>query len=614
MSTDAVPNTSAQKPEETSAQNKAQTRLEVQFRTSPKLWDKKAKSGAKIKKKSFRVEKYPDLRSRYVDPLLPEQEKLLQQTVKELMEPGKGIWAVDDSIRLLDSKLNKICLEPTEDNRRRYLEMLMSAGHAVSSYLSGAIFRENVIDQKGYRGKRLLAFVKEAGLKLGIRVDRTLVRLTGTIGEWVTEGLDNYEDVCGRLKSLGAEFVMWRCVYTTSGVGTPSRLVLQVNSSTLSNFASVSQRMGLVPVLSVDVLWLAGAAETSSDSQNVLRQVLTSLFKALQDYHVFLEGVILRVSTVYFPQESPLIIGELTLMVLNEALPPALGGIVLSSQQDLTKSLAILDAVNKCPIKKLTILSFCFSNVIQEGLAEIWAGNDKNVTKSKEELVRRLKSCSVASMECRDIPSPECLDIPSPECLDIPSAECRDIPSPECLDIPSPECLDIPSPECLDIPSPECLDIPSPECRDIPSPECLDIPSPECLDIPSPECRDIPSPECLDIPSPECRDIPLPECLDIPSPECLDIPSPECLDIPSPECRDIPSPECLDIPSPECLDIPSPECLDIPSPECRDIPSPECLDIPSPEFLDIPSPECRDIPSPECLDIPSPECLDIPSP
>ncbi|KAH9503550.1 hypothetical protein Btru_068166 [Bulinus truncatus] len=205
--------------------------------------------------------------------------------------------------------------------------MLMSAGHAVSSYLSGTIFRENVIDQKGYRGETFAGLCQ---------------------GSWTQTG------------DSGAP---GKQQYSVHGLnGTFNQQVLQVNSSTLSNFASVSQRMGLVPVLSVDVLWLAGAAETSSDSQNILREVLTSLFKALQDYHVFLE-------------------------------------IVLSSQQDLTKSLAILDAVNKCPIKKLTILSFCFSNVIQEGLAEIWAGNDKNVTKSKEELVRRLKGPTQANIE-----------------------------------------------------------------------------------------------------------------------------------------------------------------------------------------------------------------------
>uniref|UniRef100_A0A2C9KLJ4 fructose-bisphosphate aldolase n=1 Tax=Biomphalaria glabrata TaxID=6526 RepID=A0A2C9KLJ4_BIOGL len=379
-----------------SLSHKGHTKPEVQFKTTPRLNDRKTKPAPKLKKKPLRLEKYPELRIRFVEPLLADQEQTLQKTVKELMEPGKGILSVDDSIRLLEKKLKQVFAEPKEDDRRRYLEMLLGANHHMRLYLSGVVFREKVIDQRGYMGRRLVTIVKEAGLKLGIRVDRALVRIPGTLGEWATDGLDTYEDTCARLKNIGAEFVMWRCVYTTTGLITPSNLALQVNSNTLARFASISQKMGLVPIVAVEVLWEPG--QSAEDCQNVVRQILSSLFKSLQEHQVFIEGTIVRVPAIYLPNYTAQTIADVTMKVVNQTLPPAIGGLYFSSLKDLSLSLVVLDAINKCPIKKPTIISFCFSNVIQEGVLDIWGGNDKNVTKVIDELLRRFKSCSIAAM------------------------------------------------------------------------------------------------------------------------------------------------------------------------------------------------------------------------
>ena len=65
--------------------------------------------------------------------------------------------------------------------------------------------------------------------------------------------------------------------------------------------------------------------------------------------------------------------------------------VLLARDEDLCMSLAILNHIQNCPIKKPFFVSFCFSRVIQEGVASVWAGQNKNLNKAREELMRRAK-------------------------------------------------------------------------------------------------------------------------------------------------------------------------------------------------------------------------------
>ncbi|CAL1538595.1 unnamed protein product, partial [Lymnaea stagnalis] len=98
--------------------------------------------------------------------------------------------------------------------RRRYNEVLLGGGPVLSNYLSGVLVKEEVVRQLAYMGKRLLTMIKEAGVKLGIRADNGVVPLYGTPGEWSTQGLDGLEEACKRYRAMGAEFALWRCVYS----------------------------------------------------------------------------------------------------------------------------------------------------------------------------------------------------------------------------------------------------------------------------------------------------------------------------------------------------------------------------------------------------------------
>ena len=51
----------------------------------------------------------------------------LQQTANEMVAPGKGILAADESSGTIKKRFDSIGVESTEDNRRAYREMLFTS-------------------------------------------------------------------------------------------------------------------------------------------------------------------------------------------------------------------------------------------------------------------------------------------------------------------------------------------------------------------------------------------------------------------------------------------------------------------------------------------------------
>jgi fructose-bisphosphate aldolase, class I len=87
--------------------------------------------------------------------------------------PGKGILAMDESNGTCGKRLDSIGVENTEDNRRSYRELLVTAP-GLGDYISGAIMFEETLYQSASTGKTMVEELNAQGIMPGIKVRPTL--------------------------------------------------------------------------------------------------------------------------------------------------------------------------------------------------------------------------------------------------------------------------------------------------------------------------------------------------------------------------------------------------------------------------------------------------------
>src|SRR5271169_149615 len=136
----------------------------------------------------------------------------LQATVRDLVQEGKGILAADESQPTIAKRFQAIGLEATEENRRAYRSLLLTAP-GLGQYLSGVILFEETLGQKASDGTPLPLAAQRQGIVPGIKVDKGTTALANAPGDLVTQGLDGLADRLRAYKGLGARFAKWREVY-----------------------------------------------------------------------------------------------------------------------------------------------------------------------------------------------------------------------------------------------------------------------------------------------------------------------------------------------------------------------------------------------------------------
>lgn len=94
--------------------------------------------------------------------------------------------------------------------------------------------------QKTKDGRRFVDVVRDAGVIVGIKVDKGVVNLPGTNGETTTQGLDGLAERCAKYYAEGARFAKWRSVLKIdAATGCPSQLSIDENAEVLARYAAI---------------------------------------------------------------------------------------------------------------------------------------------------------------------------------------------------------------------------------------------------------------------------------------------------------------------------------------------------------------------------------------
>ncbi|MEA2588070.1 MAG: fructose-bisphosphate aldolase, class, partial [Actinomycetota bacterium] len=177
----------------------------------------------------------------------------LATTAQEMVAPGKGILAADESVATISKRFAALGIESTFETRRQYRELLLTAPD-ISTYVSGVILYDETLRQGLTDGTPFADILNKSGIFPGIKVDTGAKPLAGAPGETITEGLDGLRERIAEYVDLGARFAKWRAVITVAGDGRPTRNAIATNAHALARYAALCQEGGLVPIVEPEVL------------------------------------------------------------------------------------------------------------------------------------------------------------------------------------------------------------------------------------------------------------------------------------------------------------------------------------------------------------------------
>lgn len=316
----------------------------------------------------------------------------LEQVARAMVAPEKGILAADESTGTIQKRLTSIQVESTEENRRRYRELLLTTP-GLGKNISGVILYDETLRQKSGDGTPFPQVLEDAGVLPGIKVDTGAKPLPGFPEETITEGLDGLRDRLQEYRGLGAKFAKWRAVVRI-GQDLPTDFAVLANAHGLARYAALCQEAGIVPIVEPEILM--DGDHTIERSEEVHMEVLSTVFKQLIEHRVHLPGTVLKPSMVVSGSEAAKKadvkeVAKRTVRVLRATVPAAVPGIAFLSggqtPQEATEHLQAMNALGPHPWE----LTFSYGRALQEPVLAAWKGDDKNHEPAQEALAHRAR-------------------------------------------------------------------------------------------------------------------------------------------------------------------------------------------------------------------------------
>ena len=316
----------------------------------------------------------------------------LSATAHAMVAPGKGILAMDESHPTCKKRFDTLDIEFTEENRRAYRDMLVTAA-GLGDHVGGAILFDETLRQKLLDGTPFPQHLNSIGIVPGIKVDKGAKDLAGHPGEKVTEGLDGLRERLTEYAELGARFAKWRAVITI-GDGLPSEACLEANAHGLARYAALCQEADLVPIVEPEVLM--NGEHDIARSYEVTVRALEVTFDQLARQGVWLEGIVLKPSMVISgdrcaEQADVETVAARTVECLKKTVPAAVPGIAfLSGGQSDEEASAHLNAINQHPDLPWAV-TFSYGRALQQQAMKSWGGAEANRGTGQDAIAKRAR-------------------------------------------------------------------------------------------------------------------------------------------------------------------------------------------------------------------------------
>ncbi|MGZ8623086.1 MAG: class I fructose-bisphosphate aldolase [Actinomycetota bacterium] len=322
---------------------------------------------------------------------------VLHDTARDLVAPAKGILAADESTGTINKRFDSIGVESTEEQRRRYRQLLFTTP-GVGDHISGVILFDETIRQSADDGRTFVDVLRAAGIVPGIKVDTGAKPLAGFPDETVTEGLDGLRERLADYAELGARFAKWRSTIVI-GDGTPTDFAILANAHGMARYAALCQEAGIVPIVEPEIL-MDGDHDLAACASATAR-TLDTLYEQLAAHRVDLPGSLLKVNMVVpgkgnAVQDDDGAIAKATIETLTAHIPAEVPGVVFLSggmtDEQATNRLNEMNKVGGFPWE----LSFSYGRALQAPSLNAWKGEEANVEAAQAALAHRAKMNGLA--------------------------------------------------------------------------------------------------------------------------------------------------------------------------------------------------------------------------
>ena len=324
----------------------------------------------------------------------------IEDIAKQMVIPGKGILAADESSGTIKKRFDTINVESNEENRRNYRELLFRTKNAMENYISGVILFDETLRQESKDGTPLVNVISNSGSLPGIKVDAGAKDLALNTNEKITEGLDGLRERLKEYYSIGAKFAKWRAVITIDSA-IPSDLCINANAHALARYAALCQENEIVPIVEPEVLM--DGNHTIGKCYDVTKKTLEVVFKELSDHGVNLKGICLKPNMIIdgslqTEKSSKISIAEKTIECFKDTVPDEVPGIVfLSGGQSELEATENLDQMNKIGGFPWN-LSFSYGRALQASALKAWSGEENNEELASNAFEHRAKMNSLATL------------------------------------------------------------------------------------------------------------------------------------------------------------------------------------------------------------------------
>ena len=326
--------------------------------------------------------------------------KSLQDIAEEMVTPGRGILAADESTPTCANRFESIGVKSTAENRNAYRDMLFTAA-GIEAYISGVIMFEETLRQSTLDGNiPFPEYLSLLGVVPGIKVDMGAKVLANSPDEKITDGLDGLRERLIEYYGMGARFAKWRAVITI-GEHIPTHYCIATNAHALARYAALCQEQGIVPIVEPEILM--EGTHTIEESYDLTIETLHTVFYELASQGVQLDGMVLKPNMVLSgydcaTQASIEQVASMTMDCFMNTVPAAVPGVAfLSGGQSDELATAHLNAMNQIDGKPWN-LTFSYGRALQAPALKAWGGSADNVPAAQEALLKRAKLNSLATL------------------------------------------------------------------------------------------------------------------------------------------------------------------------------------------------------------------------
>ena len=317
----------------------------------------------------------------------------LKSVAQAIVAKQKGVLAADESSPTIKKRFDSISVESTEENRRRYREILLTTA-GLEQHVGGVILFDETLRQSTREGVPFAQVLSARGIAPGIKVDKGTKPLPFYPGEKITEGLDGLADRLAEYKQLGARFAKWRAVIEIDENAIPSTFGIRANAQVLARYAALCQSLDLVPIVEPEVLM--DGAHGIERCEVVTSAVLEAVFAELDAHRVVFEGMLLKPNMIIpgkkCPQQATAQeVADATIRCMKRYVPAAVPGVVFlsggQSAEEATDNLNAMNALGTHPWQ----VSFSYGRALQAPVLAAWKGVEANAAAAQKALQKRCR-------------------------------------------------------------------------------------------------------------------------------------------------------------------------------------------------------------------------------